>query len=129
MPKFLEICSPLVTNTLRQGVLRAVHVFTPALQYRLEHGGHLPVMAVRSSLYGYRKMKLYHRVQILGPSTMDPLFDAPLPGTGGRGVAILFTQAALRVWYQDRLPDLTLDTSDNRDPKDILQELLRRYQR
>jgi len=65
------------------GVKRAFHVFTPALQYRLENkGSALPVMALRSSNHKYGKMKLYARIETLGPASLDPLFDAPLPGTG-----------------------------------------------
>lgn len=95
------------------GVKRAFHVFTPALQYRLENSGSkLPVMALRSSLHNYGKMKLYTRIECLGPSSLDPLFDAPLPGTGGRGVAIMFTDFPLRVWYPEGQKPQVIETPD-----------------
>lgn len=94
------------------GVKRAIHVFTPSLQDRLKNGGDQPVMAVRSGLHNYEKMRLYRKVDILGPSEMVELFDNPLPGTNGRGVAILFTDHALRVWFEgDRQPPI-IDTAD-----------------
>jgi hypothetical protein len=112
------------------GVKRAFHVFTPALQYRLENKGvsALPVMALRSSNHGYTKMRLYHRIEALGPSSLDPLFDAPLPGTGGRGVAIMFTDFAVRVWYPEGQKPATIDTPDGRNPKEILEEVKLKYE-
>lgn len=102
------------STILKAGVKRAIHVFVPALQSRQEEGwkAHTgsPVMAVRSSLYNYEKMRLYRKVEILGPSELIEM-EKPLPGTKGRGVAILFTTARIRVWYDDKLPK-TVDTSD-----------------
>jgi hypothetical protein len=112
------------------GVKRAFHVFTPALQYRLENKGNsaLPVMALRSSNHGFTKMKLYTRIECLGPSDLAPLFDAPLPGTGGRGVAIMFTEFALRVWYPEGQKPMVINTPDGRNPKDILEEVKMKYE-
>lgn len=111
------------------GVKRAIHVLTPALQYRLDNKGtsDLPVMALRSSIHNYSKVKLYTKIECLGPSSMNPLFDEPLPGTGGRGVAILFTEFALRVWYPEGQKPATIDTPDGRNPKEILEEVLLKY--
>lgn len=111
------------------GVKRAFHVFTPALQHRLtDKASSVPVMALRSSLHGYTKMKLYARIEALGPSSLDPLFDAPLPGTGGRGVAIMFTEFPLRVWYPEGHKPPVIETPDGRDPKEILAEVLTKYE-
>lgn len=111
------------------GVKRAFHVFTPALQYRLENSqSQLPVMALRSSLHDYSKMKLYVRIECLGPSSLDPLFGNPLPGTGGRGVAIMFTEFPLRVWYPEGQKPPVIDTPDGRNPKDILEEVKLKYE-
>ena len=111
------------------GVKRAFHVFTPALQYRLENSqSNLPVMALRSSRHNYGKMMLYHRIECLGPSSLDPLFDAPLPGTGGRGVAIMFTEFAFRVWYPEGQKPKVIDTPDGRNPKEILEEVKMKYE-
>lgn len=114
----------------KPGVKRAIHVFTPALQHRLAtKGSTLPVMALRSSLHDYSKFKLYQRIELLGPSSMDPLFDKPLPGTGGRGVAILFTEFAIRVWrYEDETPAV-IDSADTRKPDEVLADVLKKYER
>jgi len=127
MAKELKLVSEIITAT--PGVRRAFHVFTPALQHRLTHkGSNLPVMALRSSLHGFTKMKLYHRIQALGPSDLEPLFDNPLPGTGGRGVAIMFTEFPLQVWYPEGHKPATIDTPDSRKPDEILEEVLRKYE-
>jgi len=111
------------------GVKRAFHVFTPALQYRLENSGSkLPVMALRSSLHNYEKMKLYVRIEALGPSSLEPLFGNPLPGTGGRGVAIMFTEFPLRVWYPEGQKPVVINTPDGRNPKEILEEVKLEYE-
>jgi len=111
------------------GVKRAFHVFTPALQYRLENSAsQLPVMALRSSIHNYSKMKLYTRIEAMGPSSLDPLFDNPLPGTGGRGVAIMFTEFPLRVWYPEGQRPAAIDTPDGRNPKEILEEVKLKYE-
>ena len=110
------------------GVRRAIHVFTPALQHRLENNtSNLPVMALRSSLHDYKNIKLYHKIEMLGPSSLDPLFDKPLPGTGGRGVAIMFTEFAIRVWYPKGKKPVHIKTPDGKDPKEILKEVLKKY--
>jgi hypothetical protein len=113
------------------GVRRAIHVFTPGLLFRLENknavSAQLPVQVLRSSTHNYSKMRLYHKIEMLGPSSMDELFDNPLPGTGGRGVSICFTDFAVRVWYPEGQKPLTIDTPDGRDPKDILEEVKLKY--
>jgi hypothetical protein len=85
-------------------------------------------MALRSSLHGFTKMKLYQRIEALGPSSLDPLFENPLPGTGGRGVAIMFSEFPLRVWYPEGQKPVAIDTPDGRGPKEILAEVLLRYE-
>lgn len=110
------------------GVRRAVHVFTPALMHRLANkGSTLPVMALRSSRHDFGKMKLYQRIEMMGPSSLDPLFDKPLPGTGGRGVAIMFTEFPLRVWYYEGEAPAVIDTNDKRKPDEILADVLAKY--
>lgn len=100
---------------LAGGTRRAVHVYVPTLQERQQKGWKAGtgkcVMAVRSSLYGYKKMRLYRKVEILGPSELIEM-EKPLPGTNGRGVAILFTDHALRVWFDGKKHPETIDTSD-----------------
>lgn len=105
----------------------ALHVFAPALAHRKANPGNtLPVMALRSSLHNYGKMRLYHRIDMLGPASFEEIFDNPLPGSGGNAVAIVFTEFPIQVWYEEGQPPATIDT-DNRDPKDVLNEVLQRY--
>jgi hypothetical protein len=100
---------------LAGGTRRAVHVYVPTLTERQAKGWKAGegkcVMAVRSALYDYRKMRLYRKVEILGPSELVEM-ETPLPGTKGRGVAILFTEHALRVWCDGKARPETIDTSD-----------------
>ena len=113
----------------KPGVKRAFHVFTPALQYRLSNSdSQLPVMALRSSIHNYGLMKLYHRIEALGPSSLEPLFDNPLPGTGGRGVAIMFTEFALRVWYPEGQKPVSIETPDDVTPAKILEDVKLQYE-
>lgn len=106
----------------------AFHVFTPALQYRLENSScNLPVMALRSSLTGFQSMLLFHKIEVLGPSSLEPLFEEPLPGTGGRGVAIMFTQSPMEVWYPKGQSPKVIKTLDGASPKLILTEVVKKY--
>lgn len=115
------------SQILPAGPRRAIHVFVPALMKRQADGWKVndgpAVMAVRSALYGFRKMRLYRKVEILPPARGGvPAaelveMETALPGTNGRGVAILFTTCALRVWYDgDRYPP-TIDTDAPIAPK------------
>lgn len=101
-------------HMLPAGTKRAIHVYVPALMERRKSwraNAGQPVMAVRSALYNYTKMRLYRRVEILGPAELVEM-ETPLPGTGGRGVAILITTAAVRAWYDAGTTPKTIDTSD-----------------
>lgn len=105
----------------------AIHVFTPALQHRMSTGSKIPVMALRSSKSGFHRMKLFAEIECLGPSKMTDLFDKPLPATGGRGVAILMTDFPIQVTWDERQPPSVIDTSDSRNPQDVLKEVVERY--
>ena len=98
---------------LPPGTMRAIHVYVPALTERMKEpwkpNTGSPVMAVRSSLYNYEKMRLYRMVEILGPSELVEM-ESPLPGTNGRGVAILFTNQPVRVWFDGPNHPPTIDT-------------------
>jgi len=111
------------TMTLRGGPLRAVHVFTPALVERLKTKEHQPVMAVRCETSNYCQMKLCYHVQIDGPSEMKEIFDSPLPGTDGRGVAILFTRSPITISYGEKL--VTINTRDKK-PDEVYNKI-RKY--
>lgn len=114
------------SQILPAGPRRAIHVYVPALMKRQTDGWKVndgpAVMAVRSALYGFRKMRLYRKVEILRPSRGDSVaelveMEQPLPGTNGRGVAILFTTCALRVWYDGDAYPPTIDTDAPAEPK------------
>jgi len=108
------------SRMLKGGVRRAIHVFTPMLMTRLKDGGNDPVMAIRSYIHNYEKMLLVKKVEILGPSEMVELFDKPLPGTGGRGVAILFTSAPIKIWFDRKL---YLYETKNKTPDQVAEQI------
>ena len=107
----------------------AFHVFTPALMYRLDRNNpiEMPVMALRLQSDNYEQMMLFDQIECLGRSSLDPLFDNPLPGTNGRGVAIMFTESRLRCWFRGRKIPVKIDCTEGRDPKDILKDVIRSY--
>lgn len=89
------------SKILPAGTLRAVHVYVPALQARIKDGGNEPVWAVRSVNHKFKRMLLVRQARILGESEGVEMFDAPLPGTGGRGVAPLLTRAAIEITWDE----------------------------
>lgn len=110
------------------GVVRAFHVFTPALMHRMKNPNvTLPVMALRSSIQNFEAMMMYQQIEALGPSVMREMFDKPLPGTGGRGLAIMFTEFPIRVWYSEHFQSKPIATHDGRTPDEILQDVLEMY--
>jgi hypothetical protein len=126
MPK-LQLTSKIIIP--KRGEKFAFHVFTPALQYRFENREcNLPVMALRSSLKDYQAMQLFHKIECLGPSSLEPLFNKPLPGTGGRGVAIMFTKSPMKVWYPKGKTPRIIKTLDGLEPKKILQDVITKYE-
>lgn len=104
------------TKVLKGGVRRAVHVYTKDLLARMKKDDGQPLWLVRSSLYGYTKAMIVRRVTIHGPATGEDLFGKPLPGTGGRGVAILFTTAPITVEFDGPAPRV-VDMNDDAAPK------------
>jgi len=80
----------------KEGTLRAVHILTPALQNRMAKNTDEPLMAVRSSRNNYTTLRMFRKVKILGPCELAETFSAPMPGTNGRGVAVIFTKSALK---------------------------------
>lgn len=96
---------------LEAGVMRAIHVLTPALVNRLKNGGKEPLMAVRSSADDYGSLQLFQRVTWNGRSEIAESFDAPMPGTSGRGVAVVYTAAKL-ICYYDKVAPLVKSPAD-----------------
>ena len=107
------------TKLLPGGVRRAIHIFTPILQERLSKGGNRPVIGVREITDNYCKMCLYRSVLIFGPSFIQEIFDAPLPGTDGRGAVILFTDSPMRALWDAEFDPCEIDTKD-KTVKEIL---------
>ena len=103
----------------------AFHVFTPALLERTTNKVEYPVMALRFSEENYQNMILLDQIDCLGESQLLPLFDNPLPGTGGRGVAIMFTKSPILCHYKQKLKKF--DCNDSRTPKDILDDVVNFY--
>ncbi len=98
---------------LQGGTKRRVHVLVSELQNRIKAGptDHRPVWAVRSSVGGpvpYSRTRLYRHIEFLGPAYGIESFDNPLPGTKGRGVAVIETDQAIRVWFDGPVKTLIL---------------------
>lgn len=109
-------------SLLSAGTLRAVHVLTPALMERFkDRESIMPVVAVRSSHGDFTRMKLYRHVELLGPSFLGEDFENPLEGTGGRAVAVLFTEGAIQVWV-DPENDLGVIETKGKTPDEIMAE-------
>lgn len=101
----------MATRVLKAGTKRAVHVFTKQLMERMKKDDDQCLWLVRSELYGYKKALVVKTIKINGPCTGEDLFKTPLPGTAGRGVAILFTSAEIEIEFPGAKPVL-LDMED-----------------
>ena len=114
--------------TPEQGTKLAMHVFAPGMKYRILHPEiFLPNVCLRWSTVGFQGMKLYEKVELLGPSTLEML-NAPLSGTSGRAQVILLTEHPVRVWsHLDNPPMIDTVRSDN--VMDVLKEVIARYDR
>lgn len=113
---------------LPAGTLRAVHVLTPALMERMkDKESVLPVVAVRSSHGNYSRMKLVRHAELLGPSFIGEDFATPLPGTGGRAVAVLFTEYPIQVWIDPEADMGVIDTT-GMTPEQVMEECKRRLE-
>lgn len=102
------------------GTKRAIHVLTPALVNRLKNGGEEPLMAVRSSEDGYKTLQLFRKVTWHGPTQLMENFEDPLPGTSGRGVAVIYTTAKLICTYEHLSPVV------KSNPKDPIEDVYER---
>jgi hypothetical protein len=89
----------MITKVLPGGVRRVVHVIAKTLKENLDHGAKKPMVGVRD-WNNLSRMYIYRRVDILGPSTVMEI-DQPLPGTDGRGICPLITEAALMVYMDE----------------------------
>lgn len=115
------------SKILPGGVKRAIHVFTPALMERLDKTkrSRKPIIAIRSALHNYEMMILCRGVKIHGPSEMFEDFDNPLPGTGGRAVAVMMTEHAVEIFWDETDPDPRPINTKGKKPEDLMAELSR----
>ena len=122
--------SRLTNDTLSAvaGVSYVFHVYSGSLAHRLKTNTNIPVIAVRCSSDDFKTMRLYRRVECLGPSEVVEMFDRPLPGTNNRGVAVCTTSYPLRVFYPVGQPAKPIKVTDDRTPDEILADVLREYQ-
>ena len=104
------------SKILKGGVLRAVHVFVPALQERFAKNEGQPVWAVRSSIGGFLKMIIVSYLEIDGKIQCVEHFDMPLPGTGGRGVALVYTTAPIKIFFNSDKPEIITVKVDASSP-------------
>lgn len=100
---------------LKAGTERAIHVYTKVLVERMKEDKGQMLWLVRSSLYGFKKAIVCRRVEWNGPCRGDDLFGKPLPGTGGRGVAILFTSCELTLHFDGDTAQI-IDMDDDAKP-------------
>ena len=101
----------MATKVLKAGTKRAVHVFTKQLMERMKKDDDQCLWVVRSALYNYKKALVVKSISIKGPCTGEDRFKDPLPGTGGRGVAILFTTAEIEIEFPGDKP-VIMDMED-----------------
>ena len=112
MPQTME---PLVKHVLPAGIKRVVHVLVTALQSKSPD-----VWAIRSERQGMMKMALANEVTINGPVSGITNYNAPLPGTNNRGVALLHTQAEILVVCRGKLK--IIDVPNDQPPAAALEK-------
>lgn len=104
------------TMKLAAGTKRAIHVYTKVLVERMKEDKGQMLWLVRSSLYDYKKAIICRRVEWNGPCSGEDMFGNALPGTGGRGVAILFTEAELTLHFDGDKAEI-IDMDDDKKPE------------
>ena len=98
---------PYKWESIQEGGLKAVHIWTARLAERIaekEHRGCLWI--IRFEETGWRVGLLCKEFRIKGVSFSSEWWDKPLPGTNGRGVAPLLTRAAIDYSFPGSLPEL-----------------------
>lgn len=104
----------------------AVHPYTPAMQYRLDHPeATIPIVAVRSTKCP-RWMQLFYDVR--GSVFWLPeKFGNPLPGTGRGGVCVLYTDEPIVVQEDPRIVPVAFDTGPGTSKERTLEAIIRHY--
>lgn len=122
-PALREVIIPAM-----KGVKRVMHVFVPAMRHRqATEGSLLPSVCLRSSATGFMGMKVYEKVEVLGPSSLE-MVDQPLHGTGGRAQVLLVTEHALKVstYLEGEAP--IISTPEDSTPDSILKDVIANYE-
>lgn len=82
---------------------RIVHVVAKILQESMQTGVQYELMGVRD-FERREDLIIARHVQILGPSDLWHTPTEPLPGTNGRGIAYLVTEAPLKLYFDVEQP-------------------------
>lgn len=83
-----------VAKTLPEGVWRIVNVDAPTLRDNIENGTKKPMVRVRDQ-NDLDNWEEFSGVRINGTCELFPTFDKPLPGTNGRGICYISTEAEI----------------------------------
>jgi hypothetical protein len=106
----LEVMTPkpdMVVNPMTKPILGAfvIHIAAPVLMKNRAEGRNDPVIAVRQAYTNWATdVHFARRVEWSGPTRMVHRPTTPVPGTNGRGVAFLETDAELTLFMDDREP-------------------------
>lgn len=112
-----------------------MHVHGPTLAYKRvpenlrmdRRVANLPVMAVRCAGDGFEHLLLFHNIECLGHPSFRDISDSIMPGSKGV-VAAFVTHHPIRVfWPKDRTFPQSVSTANERDPADILREIVEKY--
>ena len=83
-----------VIKTLPEGVWRIINVDAPTLRENLETATSKPMVRVRHENHP-DEWESFSGIRINGTCELFPTFDKPLPGTNGRGICYITTQAEI----------------------------------
>jgi hypothetical protein len=106
----LEVMTPkpdMVVNPMTKPILGAfvIHIAAPVLMKNRAEGRNDPVIAVRQAYTNWATdVHFARRVEWSGPTRMVHRPTTPVPGTNGRGVAFLETDAELTLFMDGREP-------------------------
>jgi hypothetical protein len=106
----LEVMTPKegqVVNPMTKPILGAfvIHIAAPVLMKNRAEGRNDPVIAVRQAYTNWATdVHFARRVEWSGPTRMVHRPTTPVPGTNGRGVAFIETDAELTLFMDDREP-------------------------
>lgn len=88
------------TRILKKGIKRIVHVVAKFLKENLEQGKNNMLVGIRPCS-SPKRVTLYRHCDILGECRLEHFPpEKAIPGTDGRGICYLVTDAAIRV-YKD----------------------------